>query len=107
MQTLWIVLSIIVVLSVILSSVLKGKHVKQQVRDLLNISKQKVTKLLNEFRRKTFHLIGLLVPGIYYFGLKWDFLEKYNATLIVGLFAISALSVDVRTHTNLLLFTHP
>jgi len=83
------------VAALILSLFLKGKNVQQQVREILGTSKQRAAKFMSEFKRKTFHLIGLLVPGIYYFGLKLDFLSKFHACSIVAGFAAFSLTVDV------------
>lgn len=101
MQTLFLFLGVALVISLILSFVLKGKQVQQSIRELLNISKQRVKKLLMEFRRKTFHLLGLLVPGIYYYGLKLNFLSKQNACAIVGILAFGSLFVDVSSCNSL------
>jgi dolichol kinase len=95
MQNLFLLLGIVLLVSLALSYFLRGKQVKQSIRDLLNISKQRVSKLLSEFRRKTFHLVGLLVPGIYYYGLKFNFLGKQKACLIVGVLGFLSLSIDL------------
>src|SRR3989338_10687333 len=95
MNLLWILLALMTISALIVSGYLKGKGVQQQVRDFLGTSKQRAAKFMSEFKRKTFHLVGLLVPGIYYFGLKFDFLSQFYACAIVGGFAALSLAVDV------------
>ncbi|KAL9648266.1 hypothetical protein ABK040_013885 [Willaertia magna] len=95
MSWLWILLLSFTVISVILSLVLKGKNAKQAIKELLGTSKERATKFLNEFKRKTFHLIGLLVPAIYYYSLKYHFLTQFQGCLIVGTLAALSLSVDL------------
>lgn len=59
MHYLWLVLTVITVLSIMLSFHLRGKKMKEAVRELLGVGKRKIAGLFNEFKRKTFHLIGM------------------------------------------------
>ena len=61
MGTLLLALLFAFVLSAIASFLLRGKQVKENVKELLGVGKRKVVKLLYEFRRKTFHLFGMVI----------------------------------------------
>ncbi|KAL0487161.1 CTP-dependent diacylglycerol kinase [Acrasis kona] len=91
---LWVLL-VLVSVSIVLAYLLRGKAVKQSVQELLGVGKKKVAKLLSEFRRKTFHLLGLLVPVIYYASLKRKFLTQWQGVAIVGSIASIMLLVDI------------
>jgi dolichol kinase len=94
-QILFVLLLLFVVVAVILAFFLRGKAVKQGVKDLLGVGKKKVAKLLSEFRRKTFHLLGLLVPAIYYAALKRKLLTQWQGVAIVGTIGGVMLIVDI------------
>lgn len=95
MNLLWTFLTVMTVIALVISFFLKGKAMAARVREFLGTSKQRAVKFMSEFKRKTFQLVGLLVPGIYYFGLKFGFLTKFQACSIVAGFAGFSLTVDV------------
>ncbi|KAF0981316.1 hypothetical protein FDP41_012576 [Naegleria fowleri] len=95
MNLLWTFLTVMTVIALVISFFLKGKAMAARVREFLGTSKQRAVKFMSEFKRKTFHLVGLLVPGIYYFGLKFGFLTKFQACSIVAGFAGFSLTVDL------------
>jgi dolichol kinase len=81
-------------IALVLGFFLKGKKAREWVVYIFQISKKKVGKILNEFRRKTFHLIGILIPGIYYFGLKYGFLSREYTLIILGGLTVLILIVE-------------
>jgi hypothetical protein len=92
-QFIKIVLYLIPV-ALIISFFLKGKKAREWVVYIFQISKKKVGKILNEFRRKTFHLIGILIPSIYYFGIKYGFLSREITLLLLGGLTLYILIVE-------------
>lgn len=100
MQYLWLVLTVITVLSILLSFHLRGKKMKEAVRELLGVGKRKIAGLFNEFKRKTFHLVGLLIPGLYYFFLKYNVLTRTQVCLILGGIAAFMFTCEILRFTS-------
>lgn len=90
MHAFWALVSVICFVSLIVSTFyLRGRQVRQTVRELFGVGRQRVGKLLNEFRRKTFHLVGLLIPGLYFYGNKTGILPRRRTAMILGsIFAV-------------------
>eukprot|EP01027_Heterolobosea_sp_BB2_P014836 GEZU01021286.1.p1 GENE.GEZU01021286.1~~GEZU01021286.1.p1 ORF type:complete len:253 (-),score=47.27 GEZU01021286.1:216-974(-) len=78
------------IVSIIISTFLiKGKETQIKIKNLLGVGIQRAKKLLTEFKRKTFHLLGLLIPCIYYYGTKFGFLTRMQTVYILGaIFAV-------------------
>ena len=56
-------------------------------RTTLGVSLQRTKRAVSELKRKSFHLLGLLIPVIYYMGSKYAplWLNQHRAVLIMGL----------------------
>lgn len=66
-------------------SVVKTKELSVHIRSM-GVGIKRVSRTIRELKRKTFHLLGLLIPCIYFFGLKYapDLITRRTATVIVG-----------------------
>lgn len=79
----------------ILMSYSASKSVKKTVNELFGVSKKRVVSVLNEYKRKLIHLFSLLIPVLYYYGLKNHFLTRVDACWILGAICIIFLCVEV------------
>ena len=62
----------------------------------LGVSSLRARRCMVELKRKSFHLLGLLIPIIYYIGLKYTvWLDQRRASLILGSLTLFVLSVEV------------
>jgi len=65
-------------------------HTKKQLTGIVRffgVAVKRIARVIKELKRKTFHLFGLVIPAIYYFGLKFvPGFDKRTAILIMGAF---------------------
>eukprot|EP00761_Pharyngomonas_kirbyi_P014055 gb/GECH01014085.1/.p1 GENE.gb/GECH01014085.1/~~gb/GECH01014085.1/.p1 ORF type:complete len:255 (+),score=28.08 gb/GECH01014085.1/:1-765(+) len=73
----------------------KNEHSRVVVKNWLGIGVRRAKRLLIEIQRKTFHLLGMLIPGIYYLGLKTDVLTRVSSAAILGALALSTFLFEI------------
>lgn len=94
---LYFILSLIaiVILSLVLSPLTKTKSIHSRLRHLLGLSHQKISRLLYEFRRKTWHLVGLAIPIVYYICYRWFGWSRERICWILGVLSIICVIIDL------------
>lgn len=85
---------ILIPTGILFGLLLRGYWIKAKLRQFLGWSKNKLGKILDEFRRKSFHLVGVLIPVIYYLGLNFGFLSRAQTTGIIAFLTIWILTVE-------------
>ncbi len=64
---------------------LTNKSLKELLLRDVGVAAKRIARLIKELRRKTFHLMGLLIPVIYFFGIKYvDGFDQKIASWIMG-----------------------
>lgn len=91
---------ILIPAAILLGLILRGYWIKAKIRQFLGWSKAKLTKIVDEFRRKSFHLVGVLIPVIYYLGLHFGFLSRAQTTGIIGFLTVWILTVEFLRYTS-------
>lgn len=88
-------LTAIVVVSLLLSPLTRTPSIQSHLRHLLGLSHQKISRLLYEFRRKTWHLVGLAIPVIYYGTYRWFGWSRERICWILGILSLVCIAIDL------------
>jgi dolichol kinase len=65
---------------------LTNKSLKEVLLRDVGVAAKRIARLIKELRRKTFHLMGLLIPVIYFFGIKY--IDGFNQNLAAWIMGI-------------------
>mmetsp|Transcript_1093 Transcript_1093/g.1691 ORF Transcript_1093/g.1691 Transcript_1093/m.1691 type:complete len:265 (-) Transcript_1093:64-858(-) len=96
MQYFLSILSVSVVIIIASTYYIQGhKEIKSKLRRLLGFSKDKITRLLKELKRKAWHLVGLLIPVIYWFTLQFHVLTRKQFKMVLGTVMAISILIDL------------
>lgn len=65
------------------------ERIKLLLHSYLGVEQSRIPRLSSELNRKMFHLIGMVIPIIYYTGLRTQLLNHFRATLLLLLHVIA------------------